>query len=106
MIPSPGEVMSQAVRVGETLVRGARSVIGPPAHTPGAAGRPASGWLAVTVFREPAELKSAALPAPLAELGDLIEVPIRPAPGGKGSELAARMRDGQPRGTAAERLSG
>ena len=48
------------------------------------------------------------LPGPLAELGDLVEVEVRPAPGGKGSELRARLRGSEPRGvaSAAVRLSG
>jgi hypothetical protein len=48
------------------------------------------------------------LPAPLAELGDLIEVETRPAPGGKGTELRARLRSAEPTGaaSAAARLSG
>lgn len=49
-------------------------------------------WLAVTVLRSPEEVVSdGALPAPLAELGDLVEVQVRPAPGDKGTELAARL---------------
>jgi hypothetical protein len=47
----------------------------------------------------------AQLPAPLAELGDRIEVRVRPAPGGKGTELGARLR-GQPSGSTLGRLSG
>jgi hypothetical protein len=46
------------------------------------------------------------LPAPLAELGDRIEVRVRPAPGGKGTELAARLRDQPSSGAAPSRLSG
>ena len=46
------------------------------------------------------------LPAPLAELGDRIEVRTSPAPGGKGTELAVRLRDSSSSGTALSRLSG
>jgi hypothetical protein len=48
------------------------------------------------------------VPAPLAELGDLVEVEVRPAPGGKGTELRARLRSPEPTGVAstAARLSG
>jgi hypothetical protein len=35
-----------------------------------------------------------ALPAPLAAFGDTIEVELRPAPGDRGTELAARVRPG------------
>ncbi|HST47323.1 hypothetical protein [Jatrophihabitans sp.] len=34
------------------------------------------------------------LPAPLAELGDLVETRLEPAPGGRGTELSARTRPG------------
>ncbi len=48
------------------------------------------------------------VPGPLAELGDLVEVEVRAAPGGKGSELRARLRSPEPSGaaSAAVRLSG
>ena len=48
------------------------------------------------------------VPDPLAELGDLVEVEVRPAPGGRGSELRARLRGSEPSGaaSAAARLSG
>jgi hypothetical protein len=106
MTSPPGKVTSQAVRASGTLLRRVRSAIDPSARTPAAVGRPASGWLAVTVLREPSELESAELPGPLAELGDRVEVRIRPAADGKGAELAARLRDVQSSGTALERLSG
>jgi hypothetical protein len=51
-------------------------------------------WLAVTVNRAPSDvLPDGSPPGPLAELGDAIEVQVRPAPGDKGAELAARLRD-------------
>ena len=51
------------------------------------------GWLAVTVNRAPSDvLPDGSLPAPLAELADAVEVQVRPAPGDKGTELAARWR--------------
>ena len=48
------------------------------------------------------------VPTPLAELGDLVEVEVRQAPGGKGTELRARLRTPEPSGvaSAAARLSG
>jgi hypothetical protein len=50
-------------------------------------------WLAVTVYREPEQVAPGGrLPEPLAALGDRIETRTRPAPGGKGTELAARLR--------------
>ena len=48
-------------------------------------------WRAVTVLRDPADV-SAGLPAPLAALGDRVEVRVTPAPGDRGTELAARHR--------------
>ena len=105
MTSSIGNVASVAARAGGTVVRQVRSVIDPSAARPAGAGQPASGWLAVTVFREPSDIDVAALPAPLAEFGDRIEVRVRPAAGDKGTELSARMRD-QPSGSALDRLSG
>jgi hypothetical protein len=106
MTSSIGNVASVAARAGGTVVRQVRSVIDPSAARPAGAGQPASGWLAVTVFREPADIDAAALPAPLAEYVDRIEVRVRPAAGGKGTELSARLRDRPSSGTAASRLSG
>ena len=57
------------------------------------------------MFREPSDIDTAELPAPLAELGERIEVRVRPAADGKGTELAARLRD-QPSGSALGRLTG
>jgi hypothetical protein len=106
MTSSIGNVASVAARAGGSVVRQVRSVIDPSAARPAGAGQPASGWLAVTVFREPSEIDAAELPAPLAEFGDRIEVRVRPAPGGKGTELAARLRDRPSSGTAVGRLTG
>lgn len=65
------------------------------------AGRPQptrSRWLAVTVDRPPQELwPDDELPAPLRALGAGIEVEVRPAPGDKGAEIRARLRDRGPR---------
>lgn len=49
-------------------------------------------WRAVTIARPADEL--AMLPAPLAELGDAVEVQRSEAPGGRGTELRARLRAG------------
>ncbi|GIJ45464.1 hypothetical protein Val02_23500 [Virgisporangium aliadipatigenens] len=51
-------------------------------------------WHSVTIACEPEELGP--LPPPLDSLGFPVEVVIRPAPGGRGTELAARMTE--PRG--------
>jgi hypothetical protein len=66
-------------------------------------------WHAVTVNRAPQEVApDSQLPGPLAELGDRIEVQIRPAPADKGAEIAARVRGPVPSGVSAvqARLSG
>src|SRR4051812_23391625 len=106
MTTSMGNVASVAARAGGSVVRQVRSVIDPSASRPAGAGQPASGWLVVTVLREPSEIDAAELPAPLAELGDRIEVRVRPASDGKGSELAARLTDAPSSGTALQRLNG
>jgi hypothetical protein len=50
-------------------------------------------WRVVTVLVSPEQVGTAdALPAPLAEFRDRIEVRVTPAPGDKGTELAARWR--------------
>jgi hypothetical protein len=53
-------------------------------------------WHCVTINRSPAEVET--LPEPLAEWGNAIEVRVRPAPGGRGTELAARLREEVPTG--------
>lgn len=106
MTSSVHDVASLAARAGGSVVRQVRSVLDPSAARPAGAGRPASGWLAVTVLREPSDLDPARLPAPLAEFGDRIEVRVRPAPGGKGTELAVRLLDGRSSGHALSRVTG
>ena len=75
----------------------------------GEATEPRSRWRAVTINRSPEEVTPGnRLPGPLAELGDLVDVEGRAAPGGKGSELRARLRSPEPTGVASAtaRLSG
>jgi hypothetical protein len=58
-------------------------------------------WRAVTVYRTPDEvLPEGRLPEPLAQLGDLVEVEVAAAPGGRGTELRARLRTTEPSGAA------
>jgi hypothetical protein len=106
MTSSTEKAASHAMHAGEALVRQVRSAINPSARTPGRPGQPASGWLVVTVLCEPSAIDIAELPTPLAELGDQIEVRVRPAADSKGTELAARLTDGVSSGTAVQRLSG
>ena len=57
-------------------------------------GTAARRWRAVTVLCSPEQVGTGTdLPAPLAALGDRIEVRITPAPGDRGTELAARYRE-------------
>src|SRR5918998_6446731 len=50
-------------------------------------------WRAVTVLCSPEQVGTEAdLPAPLVALGDRVEVRVTPAPGDRGTELAARYR--------------
>jgi hypothetical protein len=77
--------------------------------TDGRADRRTDRWHVVTVNRSPEEVWSdGQLPDPLAELGDDIEVQVRPAPGDRGTEIAARLRGPVPSGLsgAAARISG
>ncbi|HLL68664.1 MAG TPA: hypothetical protein VK453_23555 [Micromonosporaceae bacterium] len=58
-------------------------------------------WHSVTINAEPeAVAPGGKLPEPLATLGEAIEVRILPAPGGRGTELHVRLRDGEPSGLA------
>jgi hypothetical protein len=59
-------------------------------------------WHVVTV-NQPQSLiaPNGQLPEPLAELEDRIEVQLRPAAGGRGTEIAVRLRDGGPSGLGA-----
>jgi hypothetical protein len=66
-------------------------------------------WRYVTVNRTPEEVAPGGkLPAPLADLGDAIETSVRLAPGGRGTELGARLVGGEPSGKKAtlKRLAG
>jgi hypothetical protein len=50
-------------------------------------------WRVVTVLRSPEQVGTGdSLPPPLADFRDRIEIRVRPAPGDKGTELAARLR--------------
>ena len=61
------------------------------------AGAGALRWHAVTVLRAPEDvLPGGVPPQPLADLGDAVEVRVQPAPGDRGTELAARMRPTAP----------
>ncbi|WP_297618995.1 hypothetical protein [Nocardioides sp.] len=97
---------SRAARAGLTVVRQVRSVLHPASDRPAEPGSTASGWLAVTVLCDPSDLADTPLPAPLAELGDDVEVRLTPAPGDKGTELAVRLRERGTSGGERGRLTG
>ncbi|GAA3501790.1 hypothetical protein GCM10019016_088970 [Streptomyces prasinosporus] len=51
-------------------------------------------WLTVTVNRPVTDVgPDGELPAPLRRLADRVEVRVRPAPGDRGTELAARLKE-------------
>jgi hypothetical protein len=106
MSSSSGVVTSLAVRAGNVLVRRVRTAMDPTTAGRTGTGQPTSGWLVVTVLCDPSDIDTSRLPVPLAELGDRIEVQVRPAAGGKGTELAARLRDQESTASAPSRLSG
>src|SRR3954452_21579919 len=105
MSASTARVTSHTRHVGGALIRQARSAMA-SSHAPGDPRPSASGWLVVTVFREPSEVEGPELPAPLAEFAEPIEVRGRRPADGKGTELAARLREQPSSGTVRSRLSG
>ncbi|WP_019135098.1 hypothetical protein [Cellulomonas massiliensis] len=100
-----GSIASLAARGVGGVVRLVRGAFDRPAHRPSAAGG-GPGWLEVTVFRDPSDVDVTVLPAPLAELDGEVEVRLRPAPGGKGTEVAARQRHQRSSGGGVSRLAG
>jgi hypothetical protein len=73
----------------------------------GTAGTTRDRWHSVTINRSPEEIGPR--PEPLGELGDTVELRVRPAPGGRGTELAARLTGDLPGGPgrlAAKRAGG
>jgi len=66
-------------------------------------------WMMVTINCAPERLATRAdLPEPIARLGDSVDIKISPAPGDRGTELGARLRDSSSMGGAglASRISG
>jgi hypothetical protein len=55
---------------------------------------PKNRWIMVTVNCSPQRLASRAdLPDPITRLGDAVDIKIAPAPGDRGTEIGARLRD-------------
>jgi hypothetical protein len=57
-------------------------------------GRHPDGWKAVTILGDSAAFESSGYPEPLKQLAGVLELRLDPAPGGKGFEVHARLRDG------------
>jgi hypothetical protein len=97
---------------GEVVVRKAAQMlhtVGAESHGGGAEDPTQNRWRVVTINKSPMEVApDGRLPEPLAAMGDEIEVQIRPAPGDKGTELAARLTHPEPSGAegAAARAAG
>jgi hypothetical protein len=75
----------------------------------GPARRRGSRWHVATVNRPASDVAPGGqFPEPLAGLGDAVEVQVRPAAGGRGTEIAVRLRDGArlPVAAAARRATG
>jgi len=72
--------------VARTLVRERKESVGD--------GRHPEGWKAVTILGDAGEFAADGYPAPLERLRDALEVRIDPAPGDKGFEVHARVREG------------
>ena len=63
-----------------------------------------SRWVAVTVLLPPTEVAGSAALSPLQALSGSAETTLTEAPGGRGSELAARWRPGQDAGRPLDEL--
>ncbi|HEY0359224.1 MAG TPA: hypothetical protein VGD11_11625 [Mycobacteriales bacterium] len=86
---------------GEVVVRKATELLHTATADGHGNGRTQNRWHVVTINRSAEEIApDGSPPAPLAELED-IEWTLRPAPGDKGTELAARPREPEPSGPAA-----
>lgn len=56
-------------------------------------GRHPEGWKAVTVLGDAAAFEQGGYPEPLQRIAEVIELRLQPAPGDKGFEVHARVRD-------------
>ncbi|MDG4796336.1 hypothetical protein [Micromonospora sp. WMMD1082] len=90
-----GTVFAVTGALGAATVRSARAAVGRRWSAGRRRSAPAGGrpgrWQVVTVDRSPPEvLPEGAWPEPLRRLDGAVEVALRRAPGGRGTELAAR----------------
>ncbi|ROQ37230.1 hypothetical protein EDF46_2686 [Frondihabitans sp. PhB188] len=72
--------------VARTLVKKERESDGDGAHP--------EGWKAVTILGEAGDFSSGRYPEPLQRLADSLEIRVERAPGDKGFEVHARIREG------------
>ncbi|MFI5834666.1 hypothetical protein ACIA5A_13420 [Micromonospora sp. NPDC051300] len=88
--------MPRTGRLVDALARGVRTLTRRRAAPAGAEPRPAR-WQVVTVTGRPEQvLPAGRWPEPLRRLDGAVEVWARPAPGGRGTELAVRPLGGAP----------
>jgi uncharacterized membrane protein len=93
------KVAAAAAGLGVLVREVRRSRVRPYAAADGDDAGARNRWRAVTINQpEDQVAPGGALPPPLAELGDAVEVRISPAADGKGTELAARLREPEPSG--------
>ncbi len=88
-------LLSRAADVGGALLGRLQDLRLPGVGTASAKDDPARAarrWRVVTVLLPADRVDPGDLPAPLAALGDRIEVRVTPAPADKGTEVAARYR--------------
>ena len=81
-----GAVGVAAGLVARTVVRERRESAGD--------GRHPEGWKAVTILGDPELFDDGGYPAPLERLRGALEIRMEPAPGDKGFEVHARLREG------------
>jgi hypothetical protein len=85
-----GVVVLAGVGAGVIAVRRMRSA---RPFGDGAVDRPGPRWHVVTINHPPEVVApDGRIPRPVAQLGDAVEVKVRPAPGDRGTELAVRLR--------------
>jgi hypothetical protein len=72
--------------VARSLVREKRDSDGDGKHP--------EGWKAVTILGDPGAFQAGGYPEPLRRIAEAVEVRIDPAPGDKGFEVHARLREG------------
>ncbi|TDN92794.1 hypothetical protein [Microbacterium sp. BK668] len=90
-------VAAGAVGVAAGLV--ARSLVRAKTDSQGDSRHP-EGWKSVTILGDAAAFDQGGYPAPLQRLAELIEVRVNPAPGDKGFEVHARLREDAEAGDA------